>query len=364
MMAAETMPPHTAPRLERPPTLHDPKVEALAQMFPDIDNEVLALFLSHNGYDIEKAVVAILDSSPPPQEEDLDAQIAQLMQMEQDEAVARAVHTAIQKELKDEEARQLAARAERAVGQAAATTASAASRAASKAFVLQRLARARAAKLLNKGGSSSSTHSARLLDGAVGSEAYDMSPLTAPLSSRVISTPDAAEYAPPALVMETPSPPTTTTDPFPSSATTTTDPFPSTTPADPFPSSAPAADPFPTPVGPSASSGSVGSRGSSGGSLIGQEAAAHQNTAHQNTEKRYSSRMDRARSSNTLLGRSARAVVAPTQPLAVPPFVVSGPSAGSLPDAVSSSVAPLVSVTPLVVSSAPPSAAVPEGELI
>lgn len=177
------------------PPLADPRLETLAAMFPEIEKEVLALMLSHHRGNIEAAVSSILDVSAVPSEtvQEQDAMMARALQQEQDEQVARAINESLQQELKDEAARQLPARAERAISQVATKGT------ASVKSLLQRLS---AGKAGSSRATSTSTHAVRLLqttDEPHGG--YDTTPLSMPLTS-----PLSSEYAPPLVATPAASP--------------------------------------------------------------------------------------------------------------------------------------------------------------
>lgn len=113
----EPLGPLMAP-LPRPPPLSDPKLETLASMFPEIEQDVLASLLSFHEGDVEKAASALLDMSTPGggssgvEETDAelarryaaeaDEELARQTQLELDDEVAKALHQELQQELQQE----------------------------------------------------------------------------------------------------------------------------------------------------------------------------------------------------------------------------------------------------------------------
>jgi len=316
---------------ETPVPLQDPKIEMLSAMFPDIEKEVVGLVLAHHGGDVEAAVSAMLDvSAPAPvdvsdadaalarsiqDDTDTDAELARRLQAEQDEAVAKAVHEELQRELKVE----ADARRREMPAQAAANAQKAVTNMSNGAKAL--LQRLRAGPSAARGGASTSTstHGVRLLDAAADpSGGYD----TAPLSIGAIRSPLDAAYAPPSL-----------------GAVTT-------------PTAAPAIGARLGGFGGAAAS-PPGSGSEAGGDVVATSAMAD---GAQPSTARYSSRMERARSHNASRAR--------TLPAATPPPAEPAPTV--MPLAAEPTARGMTTVAPPAPPAPPavPVVVVPEGQLI
>ena len=160
-----------------PPTPHDPKVEMLRHIFPEIDADVLASMLAFSNGSVEEACAAILDVNPAV--EDTDAAMARAVQQELDAEVARSVQEDLNKAAEAERAAALAkdptVRAAKAVESAASST-------------LSMLKKASARTLTAVGArkyAPSSTHGVRLLEastepGGDNHLAFNFSPLQVP----------------------------------------------------------------------------------------------------------------------------------------------------------------------------------------
>jgi len=193
-----------------PPTPHDPKVETLRAMFPDIDADVLASMLAFSNGSVEDACAAILDVAPAV--EDTDAAMARVLQQELDAEVARSVQDDLNKVAEAERAAALAkdptVRAAKAVESAASSTLSMLKKASARTLTAVGARKA----------APSSTHGVRLLEASTGDErsdvAFNFSPLQvpdyvptalsvpeppavqAPAQSSLVDVSDAAEWGP------------------------------------------------------------------------------------------------------------------------------------------------------------------------
>ena len=175
-----TMPAHAPAHHSQTPTLNDPKVETLRQMFPEIEADVLASMLAFHQGSIEDAAVAILDvPNEAPTIEDTDAAMARALQEQMDIEVARTVQNDLDEEAKAAAAAAAAAHAREPTVRAAKAVESAAS------STLSMLKKANPLAMLSgkRMGSSSNTHGTRLLDSAA-------DPSDSPLNFTPLQVPD------------------------------------------------------------------------------------------------------------------------------------------------------------------------------
>lgn len=144
--------------------------EALSQLFPDIERDILAALLEHHG-SVESVVAALLDDNNP-EDEDADAILARNVQ----EGIDAELAAALQQELNRQQGTVSQGTAAQAASQGATDLDFSAAAAAVAAGTKRLLQRVRQMRAKGRG-----THAVRLLDDAVSSSDAN-EPIQSPFS--------------------------------------------------------------------------------------------------------------------------------------------------------------------------------------